>query len=112
MEAEGEESGTQPRSRTALDALYDEFYPEGSEVRLCFEPMLPRVYDIMLPSLDARLNLISVGKKYAALLRYVHVGGVQCAHREVIQQKVKVLAAIITKLLDVNGILERKTDGT
>lgn len=80
--------------------------PGGPEV--CFEPMLPRVYEIMLPSMDARLNFINVGRRHAAFLRHVYGVCGECGHGEILRGKVKLLAAILTKLLDVNGILERK----
>lgn len=78
---------------------------------LIFKPMLPRVYDIMLPSIDARLNFINVGQKYTAFVRHGKKGGCDaCAHKDILLDKTRLLTAILTKLLDVNGILDRKDD--
>uniref|UniRef100_A0AAU7E1Z4 DNA packaging protein UL33 n=1 Tax=Hipposideros bat herpesvirus TaxID=3141919 RepID=A0AAU7E1Z4_9VIRU len=91
-----------------LELMYDEMRANGWEPEVCFEPMLPRVYDIMLPSLDAKLNLINVGRRHAAVLRHMYGSQVKCRHSDVLQNKVRLLTAILTKLLDINGILEKK----
>lgn len=97
--------------RRGIEALYDELEFGDREPLVCFEPMLPKVYDVMLPSLDARLNFIGVGKRHAAFLRHFHNGGVRCRHADILSEKTKLLTAILTKLLDVNGILGHGRDG-
>lgn len=93
--------------RSNLDRAYDETFPDDVRIPIRFEPMLPKVYEIMLPSLDAKLNLINVGRRHAALLRHVY-GNCRCTHADIMNQKTRLLTAVLTKLLDVNGILERK----
>nr|QXV67806.1 DNA packaging protein UL51 [Panine betaherpesvirus 2] len=75
-----------------------------------FEPMLPRVYDLLLPSLDARLNFVNAGQKYAAFLKYVHGECASCSHGQILREKTQLLTAIVTKLMDINGILEGKDE--
>ncbi|AEQ32160.1 protein UL51 [Cynomolgus macaque cytomegalovirus strain Ottawa] len=80
------------------------------ELEVSFEPMLPRVYELMLPSLDARLNFINAGQKYAAFLKYVHGECSSCNHAQILNEKTKLLTAIVNKLMDINGILEGKEE--
>lgn len=100
-------AGTPGSSR--LDIAYDDMRANGWEPELCFEPMLPRVYEIMLPSLDAKLNLVNSGRRHAAILRYCHAHQINCIHVDIVRRKIKLLTAILTKLLDINGILDKKT---
>ncbi|AAK57100.1 T51 [Tupaiid betaherpesvirus 1] len=97
-----------PPPPDGLDALYERLGAAADEFPVAFEPMLPRVYEIMLPSLDARLNFVNVGRRHAAFLRYVYGERVDCEHAHIVREKTKLLTAILTKLLDVNGILERR----
>nr|UTO68723.1 UL51 [Human betaherpesvirus 5] len=80
------------------------------DLLLQFEPMLPRVYDLLLPSLDARLNFVNAGQKYAAFLKYVHGDCATCSHGEILREKTQLLTAIVSKLMDINGILEGKDE--
>lgn len=91
-----------------LDALYEKFLADGRMNVLRFEPMLPRVYELTLPSIDSRLNFISVGRRHAAFLRHLYGECSECDHAAVLNEKMKLFTAVITKLLDVNGILERR----
>uniref|UniRef100_A0AAU7E254 DNA packaging protein UL33 n=1 Tax=Lemniscomys rat herpesvirus TaxID=3141920 RepID=A0AAU7E254_9VIRU len=70
--------------------------------------MLPRIYEMTLPSIDARLNFISVGRRHVAFLRHVYGRCTDCVHAEILGEKMRLFTAILTKLLDVNGILERR----
>ncbi|AEV80416.1 DNA packaging protein UL33 [Cercopithecine betaherpesvirus 5] len=102
-----------PSARLDQDDPYDEglFEPDDDfEVR--FEPMLPRVYELLLPSLDARLNFVNAGQKYAAFLKYVHGECSSCSHAQILQEKTKLLTAIVNKLMDINGILEGKEESS
>nr|WRQ19889.1 MAG: protein m51 [Herpesviridae sp.] len=91
-----------------LEKVFDQLVAGGDEPVISFEPMLPRIYEITLPSLDARLNFISVGRRHVAFLRHVYGGCTGCVHAEIITEKMRLFSAILTKLLDVNGILERR----
>ncbi|AEV80912.1 DNA packaging protein UL33 [Saimiriine betaherpesvirus 4] len=77
-----------------------------------FEPMLPKVYELLLPSLDARLNFVNAGQKYAAFFKYVYGQSPSCSHAEILCDKTKLLTAIVTKLMDINGILEEKEESS
>lgn len=94
-------------TRCNLDIMYDQFYGDRGVDVIRFEPMLPKVYELMLPSMDSRLNFINVGRRHAAFMRHVY-GDCKCSHATVLNEKMKLFTAVITKLLDVNGILERR----
>ncbi|AFK83881.1 B51 [miniopterid betaherpesvirus 1] len=102
------DDGGRDGERAGLCRFYDELMLDVNEPDIRFEPMLPKVYEIMLPSLDAKINLINVGQRHAAFLRHVYGSCGDCVHAEILRNKVKLLTVILTKLLDVNGILERK----
>nr|WEG68783.1 DNA packaging protein UL33 [Mastomys natalensis cytomegalovirus 1]WEG68919.1 DNA packaging protein UL33 [Mastomys natalensis cytomegalovirus 1]WEG71147.1 DNA packaging protein UL33 [Mastomys natalensis cytomegalovirus 1] len=91
-----------------LDVLYDRFFGERGVDVIRFEPMLPRVYELTLPSIDSRLNFMNVGRRHAAFMRHVYGSCETCSHAAVLNEKMKLFTAVITKLLDVNGILERR----
>ena len=93
--------------KTNLELLYEQVCEQGREFEVVFYPMLPRLYEMMVPSLEARLNFLSVGYRHVAFSRYVH-GDVDCVHREVMAQKMVLLTSILSKLLNVNGILEHQ----
>lgn len=95
---------------SGLESMFERLFGvDGSGVEaIRFEPMLPRVYELTLPSIDSRLNFISVGRRHAAFLRHVYGSCSGCAHAVVLNEKMKLFTAVITKLLDVNGILERR----
>lgn len=93
-----------------IEALYDTLVQNGTEFPVRFEPMLPKVYEIMLPSLDAKLNFMNVGQRHAAFLRHVYGTCTGCAHADILKRKKLLLTAILSKLLDINGILEQKDD--
>lgn len=97
--------GTEP---CGLEAVYDRLVADGNEPVISFEPMLPRIYEMTLPSIDARLNFISVGRRHVAFLRHVYGRCTDCVHAEILGEKMRLFTAILTKLLDVNGILERR----
>ncbi|ACE95238.1 M51 protein [Murid betaherpesvirus 1] len=97
-----------PAEECNLDALFERFFGDGGADAIRFEPMLPRVYELTLPSIDSRLNFINVGRRHAAFLRHVYGGCDRCEHAAVLNEKMKLFTAVITKLLDVNGILERR----
>lgn len=101
-------SGGDPDVECRLDALYERLLADGRLDALRFEPMLPRVYELTLPSIDSRLNFISVGRRHAAFFRHVYGSCSGCDHAAVLHEKMKLFTAVITKLLDVNGILERR----
>nr|WEG71978.1 DNA packaging protein UL33 [Murid betaherpesvirus 2] len=101
-------SGGDPDVECRLDALYERLLADGRLDALRFEPMLPRVYELTLPSIDSRLNFISVGRRHAAFLRHVYGPCSGCEHAAVLHEKMRLFTAVITKLLDVNGILERR----
>lgn len=104
----GLEGGGEGPEVCGLDALY-EMIPDGAPPEgLRFDPMLPRVYELTLPSIDSRLNFISVGRRHTAFLRHVYGNCRDCAHASVLQEKMALFSAVITKLLDINGILERR----
>lgn len=87
--------------------IYDRKCAGGEEIEISFRPMLPKIYEIMLPSLESRMNFINVGYKHAALYRYVHGSGINCSHAKVLTDKTKLLNSTLSKLLNVNGILEQ-----
>lgn len=104
-------NGTDDRNgetRCNLDIMYEQFYGDRGVDVIRFEPMLPKVYELTLPSMDSRLNFINVGKRHAAFLRHVYGECNNCSHATVLNEKMKLFTAVITKLLDVNGILERR----
>lgn len=105
----GSASGSSDQEfESRLDALYERLLADGRMDALRFEPMLPRVYELTLPSIDSRLNFISVGRRHAAFLRHFYGECSECDHATVLNEKMKLFTAVITKLLDVNGILERR----
>ncbi|AFX83375.1 B51 [Murid betaherpesvirus 8] len=91
-----------------LDAMFEKFFGDRGVDVVRFDPMLPKVYELTLPSIDSRLNFINVGRRHAAFLRHVHGECDGCVHAAVLNEKMKLFTAVITKLLDVNGILERR----
>ncbi|QQL09867.1 Ba82 [Baboon cytomegalovirus] len=96
--------------RDREDVDEDGFLDPNDDFEVSFEPMLPRVYELLLPSLDARLNFVNAGQKYAAFLKYVHGECSSCSHAQILQEKTKLLTAIVNKLMDINGILEGKEE--
>lgn len=86
--------------------LYESFDDEDIEIQ--FLPMLPKIYDLMLPSLEARMNFINIGYRHVAFRRYTRSEDVSCTHRDIIFNKTKQLSSILAKLLNVNGILEQQ----
>lgn len=70
--------------------------------------MIPKIYDVIFPSVEARLNFINAGYKHIAFYKYIHGTCINCDHAKIIIDKTKLLSAIITKLLNVNGILEHQ----
>lgn len=94
--------------RCNLDLMFERFFGNDGIDVLRFEPMLPRVYELTLPSMDSRLNFINVGRRHAAFLRHVYGDCRGCVHAAVLNEKMKLFTAVITKLLDVNGILEHR----
>ncbi|AEV80757.1 DNA packaging protein UL33 [Aotine betaherpesvirus 1] len=83
---------------------------EAEEPYVKFEPMLPKLYELLLPSLDARLNFVNAGQKHAAFFKYVYGQRATCSHAEILCSKTKLLTAIVAKLMDINGILEEKDE--
>lgn len=98
------------RRMSRVELLYDTLARDGADFAVCFEPMLPKVYEIMLPSLDAKLNFVNVGQRHAAFLRHGYGPCANCAHADILKRKNVLLTAILSKLLDINGILEQKDD--
>ncbi|AGT99229.1 DNA packaging protein [Suid betaherpesvirus 2] len=89
-----------------LDLLYQEIMQSDGNIEIDFKPMLPKMYEVMLPSLDSRLNFINIGQKHMAFCRYIY-GTHRCSHSDIVQNKTKQLNILLTKLLDVNGILDQ-----
>lgn len=77
---------------------------QGNE-ELYFCPMLPTLYDVLLPTLESRLNFINVGQRHVSFIKYIY-GDVCCDHTATIQAKIENFGHIVTKLLDINSILE------
>ncbi|ANC96588.1 DNA packaging protein UL33 [macacine betaherpesvirus 9] len=94
-------------NKTEIELLYEKLSSQR-EFEIAFFPMLPRLYDIMLPSLDSRLQFINVGYKHLAYLKYLNHQRNSCTHSDVLRKKVKLLTAILSKLLNINGILDQQ----
>ena len=94
-------------AKTDIEILYEQL-SSRVEIEIAFLPMLPKLYDIMLPSLDARLHFINVGYRHLTYLKYLHHRANQCSHSEIIKKKIKLRTSILSKLLNVNGILEHQ----
>ncbi|ALM25985.1 encapsidation protein U35 [Proboscivirus elephantidbeta4] len=70
-----------------------------------FVPMIPTLYDLLLPTLESRLNFINVGQRLETFLKYIYRPQ-NCSHAGVVRSKVAELNATIAKLLDINGLVD------
>lgn len=85
---------------------YEDWLREsGENPEICFHPMLPRLYELLLPTLESRVNFINVGQRYVSLLKYLSRDNV-CEHMSLVKEKIDLFDQIVGRLLDINSVLE------
>ncbi|APZ76264.1 DNA packaging protein [Murid herpesvirus 3] len=97
----------QSNSKSEIELLYDDIC-RTQDIEIDFVPMLPKIYDVLLPSLDARLNFLNVGNRHLSLFKYLHGCNIDCKHSAIVSEKINLLNTVISKLLNVNCILEEQ----
>lgn len=95
----------QKETKTELELLYDEVSCR-EEIKVDFKPMIPKLYELLLPSVESKLNFINVAYRNIAFYRCEYSAESQCSHSEILSEKVKMLNSILNKLLNVSGILD------
>ncbi|UEH20504.1 encapsidation protein U35 [Elephant endotheliotropic herpesvirus 2] len=70
-----------------------------------FVQMLPTLYELLLPTLESRLNFINVGQRHETFLKFIYHAK-DCSHANVVRGKVEELNATISKLLDINSLVD------
>ncbi|AGE09972.1 encapsidation protein U35 [Elephant endotheliotropic herpesvirus 1A] len=77
----------------------------NGEPDINFLQMLPTLYELLLPTLESRLNFINVGHRHETFLRFIYHPK-DCSHAKVVLGKVDELNATISKLLDINSLVD------